>query len=160
MNTKLLQSAFGIMCIILGILIGMLVLNGMDAVAEPVENGSLAGSFVDPNDEPYCIYCDAAIFRDQSHSCKRIVTAYCPCEKCCGKWSDGHFANGQEVSFPALATPPNIPFGTKISVPSYAVADVKDRGSAITGCRLDVYFPDHQQAVEWGRQTLIVEILK
>ena len=138
MNTKLLISTF-IVIILAGFASGLYIGltykdGGTDAVAEPAENGSLAGSF--------------------------IVTAYCPCKKCCGKWSDGHFANGQEVSFPAIAAPPNIPFGTRINVPGYGVAKVKDRGGAIKGNKLDVYFPDHEQAKAWGKQTLTVEILK
>ncbi|KKN05796.1 hypothetical protein LCGC14_1083920 [marine sediment metagenome] len=164
MSNKLLISTFIVMFLwgdIAGAVITILITDGgSDAVAEPVETGSLTGSFIDPNDEPYCLFCDAAIFRDQSHSCRKIVTAYCPCKKCCGKWSDGHFANGQEVSFPALAAPSNIPFGTRINVPGYGVAEVKDRGGAITGCRLDVYFNDHATAEAWDRQILTVEILK
>ena len=89
-----------------------------------------------------------------------VVTAYCPCEKCCGKWSDGYFANNEPVSFPAIAAPPNIPCGTRINVPGYGVAVVKDRGGAIKGNKLDVYFPTHDAALEWGRQVLDIMVFK
>lgn len=94
------------------------------------------------------------------------ITAYCPCEKCCGRWADGHFANGQPATGLAIAAPPNIPFGTTFDIPGYGVAEVKDRGSAIQGNRLDVFFEDkdgvsgHQRALEWGVQTITVKELK
>ncbi len=137
MNTNITISTYNLFaswCLftVLGILIGILVLNDTDEATEGEAEGS-------------------AIY---------TVTAYCPCEICCGKWSDGHFANGQEVSFPAIAAPSNIPFGTKIHVPGYGVAKVKDRGGAIKGNKLGVYFPTHEQAKQWGKQELKCEVLK
>ncbi len=112
---------------------GLIFINiGKDA-AEPVENGSLAGSY--------------------------IVTAYCPCSECTYPYTDGYFANGEKVSYPALAAPSTIPFGTRMYVPGYGVAEVKDRGGVITGNRLETFFLDHQQAKEWGVQELMIEVV-
>lgn len=86
------------------------------------------------------------------------VTAYCPCEKCCGEWADGFFANGTPVGGLAIAADGSIPFGTKINVPGYELAMVKDRGFAITKGRLDLYFDKHQTALNWGNQVLVCEI--
>lgn len=94
------------------------------------------------------------------HSFEMEVTAYCPCEKCCGRWSDGYFANGEEVSFPAIASDSKYPFGTRINVPGYGVAEVKDRGGAIKGDKLDLYFPTHQAALNWGRRVLRCEVVR
>jgi len=89
------------------------------------------------------------------------ITAYCPCEKCCGDWADGFFADGSPVGGKAIAADTSIyPFGTVFSVPGYGVATVKDRGGAIKGNRLDLYFDTHQEALNWGRRTLTVEITK
>ena len=55
-----------------------------------------------------------------------------------------------------IAAPPEIRFGVRIFVPGYGVAIVRDRGGAITGNRLDVYFDDVEEARHWGRQTLRV----
>ncbi|NIU84284.1 MAG: hypothetical protein GWN64_12630, partial [Candidatus Thorarchaeota archaeon] len=51
--------------------------------------------------------------------------------------------------------------GTEISIPGYnngRPVKVFDRGGAIKGNRLDVFFPTHQKALEWGVQNLAVKI--
>ncbi|GAG70058.1 unnamed protein product [marine sediment metagenome] len=93
------------------------------------------------------------------------VTAYCPCEKCCGKWADGQTASGYWIQ-PGdrfVAAPKHIPFGTKFIVPGYnnnQPVEVKDRGGAITVNRLDVYFDDHQTALNWGVKYLVVRVIE
>ncbi len=90
------------------------------------------------------------------------VSAYCACEKCCGEYSKGlHYrqtANGYRIKpgDKLVAAPPNIPFGTWIDIPGYGKVQVKDRGGAIKGNRLDVYFSTHSEALRWGRQHLPV----
>lgn len=78
------------------------------------------------------------------------VTAYCPCEKCCGKWSDRIFYDGTKCGGVAIAADRSIPIGTVMKIPGYGTAIVRDRGSAIKGNRLDVYFDSHQNALNWG----------
>jgi hypothetical protein len=52
------------------------------------------------------------------------------------------------------------PFGTELYVPGYGHGVVEDRGSAIKGPhRLDVYFEEHDEARQWGRRRVRVEIL-
>lgn len=52
------------------------------------------------------------------------------------------------------------PFGTEMYIPGYGKGRVEDRGSAIQGPRrLDLYFSDHQEAQQWGRQDVDVRIL-
>jgi len=93
-----------------------------------------------------------------------IVTAYCPCQTCCGPNAKGITASGQPVTAHRgqfVAADRSIPFGTRISVPGYAggrAVPVIDRGGAITGNKLDVFFPNHQAARAWGRKTLVVKI--
>lgn len=84
-----------------------------------------------------------------------IVTAYCPCEKCCGEFADGVTASGHiiEPNDCFVAADPNISFGTCLSIPGYAggrMVSVEDRGGAIQGNRLDVFFPTHDEALAWG----------
>ena len=92
------------------------------------------------------------------------ITAYCPCEKCCGRFSDGITASGSPAKGKLIAAPKSIPFHTWIDIPGYGYAEVLDRGSAIKGNRLDVFFDDtptktgHQRALEWGIQYLEVKI--
>lgn len=88
------------------------------------------------------------------------VTAYCPCKKCCGDHADGITANGYVLQSgdKAIAAPPEYAFGTVMYVPGYGVARVLDRGGAIKGDRIDVFFSSHQAALNWGVQMLEVEI--
>ena len=91
-----------------------------------------------------------------------VVTAYCPCEKCCGEFADGITASGHRIGrgVKLIAAPPEYPFGTRMKVPGYGIAPVLDRGGAIKGNKIDLLFQSHQEALEWGVQKLSVKILK
>lgn len=91
------------------------------------------------------------------------VTAYCPCSQCCGEYADGitacnhHIHNGDRF----VAADKTFAFGTEMVIPGYNSSqpvEVKDRGGAIRGDRLDVFFNTHQEALEWGVQYLDVRI--
>ena len=87
------------------------------------------------------------------------VTAYCPCSICCGSWSDGITASGHVIK-PGdkfCAADKSIPFGTMLDIPGYGVVPVLDRGGAIKGNRIDVYFDTHEAALQWGRKQLTVK---
>lgn len=93
------------------------------------------------------------------------VTAYCPCPKCCGPKAAGITASGKPVSYNqgrfVAADTSILPFGTKVQIPGYAdqPVEVIDRGGAIKGNKLDVFFPSHEQAKSWGRQIIPVVVL-
>lgn len=93
-----------------------------------------------------------------------IVRAYCPCELCCGRWADGYTANGWEIQSgdKFVAADPNIPFLTLVYVPGYSdiFVPVRDRGAAVTGNRMEVFFHTHEEALEWGKQKLWVKIMR
>ena len=87
------------------------------------------------------------------------ITAYCPCVKCCGK-TDGITASGvKAIEGVTVATDKSIPFGTKIYIDGVGERIVQDRGGAIKGNRIDLYFGDHQSALNFGRQTKQVSII-
>jgi 3D (Asp-Asp-Asp) domain-containing protein len=91
------------------------------------------------------------------------VTAYCPCPMCCGQYADGMTACGHviEAGDTFVAADKRYPFGTKMIVPGYShgrPVNVLDRGGAIQGDRIDLFFPTHQQALEWGVQYLDVKV--
>jgi len=91
------------------------------------------------------------------------VTAYCPCPKCCGNYSDGVTACGHKIRQGDLfvAGDKKYPFGTEMIIPGYTSSEpvkVLDRGGAIRGNRLDVFFGSHQEALEWGVRYLDVKI--
>ncbi len=93
------------------------------------------------------------------------VTAYCPCTKCCGPRAQGITASGKHVSHNGgkfVAADKFLPFNTKLVIPGYAdgqAVPVLDRGGAIKGDKLDVYFPSHQQARQWGRKRIPVLVM-
>jgi 3D (Asp-Asp-Asp) domain-containing protein len=91
------------------------------------------------------------------------VTAYCPCPSCCGEYSDGITANGHEI-LPGdtfVAADRRYPFHTEMLIPGYSNSrpvKVLDRGGAIKGNRLDVFFATHEEALQWGVQYLEVNV--
>ena len=94
------------------------------------------------------------------------VTAYCACKKCCGPKAQGITASGKRVSHnngQFVAADRKFRFGTKLLIPGYAdgkAVEVLDRGGAIKGNKLDVYFASHSEAKKWGRQKLTVTIVE
>ncbi len=91
------------------------------------------------------------------------VTAYCPCPKCCGEYSDGVTACGHEIrpGDTFAAADGRYSFGTEMLIPGYSNSQpvqVLDRGGAIKGNRLDVFFATHQEALEWGVKYLEVNV--
>lgn len=88
-----------------------------------------------------------------------VITAYCHCVKCCGK-SDGITASGEKATEGVtVAMDKSMPFGTKIYIDGVGERIVQDRGGAIKGNRIDLYFDSHQEALNFGRQTKQVTIL-
>ncbi len=91
------------------------------------------------------------------------VTAYCPCSKCCGKFADGITASNHriEAGDTFAAADRKYPFGTEMIISGYnndRSVEVLDRGSAITGNHIDIFFPTHQQARQWGVKYIDVSI--
>jgi len=94
------------------------------------------------------------------------VTAYCPCTKCCGENAQGITASGRDVSYNnsrfVAADTTVLPFHTKLIIPGYhdgATVEVIDRGGAIKGNKLDLYFPTHEEALQWGRKWIDVTVI-
>ena len=93
------------------------------------------------------------------------VTAYSPDEQSCGEWADGWTASGYSVWTNGMrlvaADTDKLPFGSIVSVPGYydgIPVPVLDRGGAIKGNRLDVLYPTHERALQWGVQNITVTI--
>lgn len=106
------------------------------------------------------------------------VTAYCACEHCCGwrrNWLGrpvyaygprkgerkvvGQTASGSMARPGTIAADTRVfPFGTIMYVPGYGYGMVEDRGGAIKGNKIDLFYRTHQQALEWGRQQIDVKV--
>lgn len=80
-----------------------------------------------------------------------VITAYCPCEKCCGEYADGLTASGTPATEgrTCAVDPEVIPLGTEIEIDGvkYIAEDV---GGAIKGNRIDICFNDHRSALQYG----------
>ena len=99
-------------------------------------------------------------FEDYTKIESATITAYCICEKCCGKTEDhpayGITASGRTAEpFVSVAVDPSvISLGGTVFI-DYGEGEVKefradDTGGAIKGTRIDVCYPDHQSALEHG----------
>ena len=87
------------------------------------------------------------------------VTAYCACSKCCGGSASGYTASGTRATAGrTVAAPSNFAFGTKLSINGNTYV-VEDRGGAIKGNKIDIYFSSHAQALAWGVRYLPVQVI-
>lgn len=86
------------------------------------------------------------------------VSAYCPCEVCCGRWADGVTASGHKAAegISVAADPRLFEMGQCLWLRGVGKRTVQDTGSAIVGRRLDLYFDSHDRALEFGVQWLQV----
>ena len=108
------------------------------------------------------------------------ATGYCKCQECCG-WKRnllmqpvyaygsqkgerkklGVTASGTKAKPGTIAADTSVfPFGTRMKIPGYGWGTVEDRGGAIQGGKIDLFFKTHKQALEWGRQTVTVEVVR
>ena len=87
------------------------------------------------------------------------ATGYCPCISCCGK-TNGITASGKKAQANHnIAAPSTYKFGTQIEIKGYGTYVVEDRGGAINGNRIDIFFNTHQEALNWGRRTVYIKVL-
>lgn len=88
------------------------------------------------------------------------VTAYCACINCCGK-TNGITASGtQATAGRTIAMSKNYKFGTKIEIEGYGIFVVEDRGGAIQGTRIDMFFNTHEEALRFGKKQLRFRIIE
>lgn len=91
---------------------------------------------------------------------KFTATAYCACMQCCGK-TNGITASGTKATAGrTVAMPKGYAFGTKIEIKGMGTYIVEDRGGAITSNRIDIYFDTHQEALNFGRRTVYLKVVK
>lgn len=93
------------------------------------------------------------------------VTGYSPDARSCGIYADGKTAtmnsvwtNGMKL---VAADPKVLPYWSMISVPGYAsnqIVPVLDCGGAIKGNRLDLLYPTHRIARQWGVRQVPVTV--
>jgi len=98
-----------------------------------------------------------------------LVTAYCPCRKCCGKFADGRTSQGRNAwrTYGAAAYPRAIPYGWVASINGVGYRLVDDTGGAMKKSwlrhrifHIDVRFHSHKKALEWGRKWMNVHLYR
>lgn len=86
------------------------------------------------------------------------ITGYCACSKCCGK-ATGRTSSGTiATAGRTIAASSALPYGTKVNINGHTYT-VEDRGGAIKGNKIDIFFSSHAQALAWGVKYLPVEIV-
>lgn len=108
-----------------------------------------------------------------------VTTGYCKCGRCCnwthtfflrrtvykhgpnkgkrkkvGKTASGAMAKKGTIA----ADPRHYPFGTIMYIPGYGYGEVQDTGGAIKGQHIDLFFKDHEDALEWGKRNKQVKV--
>ena len=90
------------------------------------------------------------------------VTHYCACTKCCGPNAQGITASGKQVATGMVAMSSFYPFGTLIEINGvmYTVEDRGGSGIENSRSRVDIYVPDHNEALRLGRFTTTATIYR
>lgn len=109
---------------------------------------------------------------------RMLTTGYCPCRECCDwhrNWRGvpvydagplkgkrkavGMTASGKRAQNGTIAADSALfPFGTRMYVEGYGYGRVEDRGGAIKGNHIDLFFETHREAQQWGRRTVNVKV--
>ncbi len=92
------------------------------------------------------------------------ATAYCSCERCCDKdpsdrWY-GITASGKRAQWGTVAVDRRvIKLGSKLRIEGYpdTIFRAEDVGGAIRGNHIDVWFPSHSEALEFGVQNIVIQ---
>lgn len=92
------------------------------------------------------------------------LTAYCSCQSCCGYWATIRPSdeNGTPIVYTAsgelaragttIAVDPSvIPYGSEVKINGHTYI-AQDTGGGIDGNHIDIYFDDHQEALQFGVQ--------
>lgn len=86
-----------------------------------------------------------------------VITAYCPCGECCGRWADGVTASGLPAVPGIVAVDPEvIPLGSTIVIDGqqYLAADTGVTGQAVGLC-----MEEHEAAQAFGVRTAEVWVI-
>jgi 3D (Asp-Asp-Asp) domain-containing protein len=98
---------------------------------------------------------------------KVMATAYCPCRKCCGPYTEPVTSIGRDLAtdpYGIAADHTLLPPNTVLTVPGYGTATVDDTGSAMRKSgeekvvHIDLRYKTHEEALEWGRRWLWIAV--
>ena len=101
--------------------------------------------------------------KDKSSGKELTVTATAytaECKGCIGITKTGVNLNENPDAKVIAVDPSVIPLGSKVHVEGYGYATAEDIGGAIKGNRIDVFIPEQDDAIEWGRKNVKVTIIE
>lgn len=91
------------------------------------------------------------------HTANFVVTSYCGCSKCCGKWSSGSDSNAvgclgvKLTPYYSIAVDKSvIPLGTVLWDDEGNYYRAEDTGSGVKDHHIDVFTGDHEAALQAG----------
>lgn len=87
------------------------------------------------------------------------ATGYCPCSSCCNKTTGITASGTRATAGRTVAMSSSYPFGTKVEIKGMGTYVVEDRGGAIKGNKIDIYFDSHQEALNFGRKTVYLRVI-
>lgn len=90
---------------------------------------------------------------------KFTATGYCNCSKCCGKTTGTTASGTKATAGRTVAMSSKYSFGTKVKIKGMGTYVVEDRGGAIKGNKIDIYFDSHQEALNFGRRTVYLRVI-
>jgi 3D (Asp-Asp-Asp) domain-containing protein len=165
-SPSFLRFALGLISGVCAGVLALLCASGYSQAVQPAKAVFLSNSAKIPVSQVHFQQGDTTNIAGSAEGWRMVrmrVTAYCPCERCCGRWADGYTANGHEIQEGDcfVAADKKYRFGTEMIVPGYndgRAIRVLDRGGVIKGDRLDVFFPSHKQATHWGVKYLDVKV--
>lgn len=99
---------------------------------------------------------------------KFTASSYCFCSKCCGKTTGTTASGTKATAGRTVAMSSSYPFGTKVLIKTSSGKIlnngnpyiVEDRGGAIKGNKIDIFQNSHQEALNFGRQTVYVKVVE
>lgn len=122
-------------------------------IAEESEYGAGVNVIVDVNYMPVSAQdgdAEPLMVKAKEYLGRYKLTAYCPCEKCCGantgKTATGTTAiQGRTIG----VNPKDIPYGTVVEIDGKEYV-AEDTGGAIGNNHIDIFFDNHADALDFG----------
>lgn len=158
------KTTFSIFVLVLAAVIAVLLRYGKSAPNLDVAEGRITEKnikiTVENKVEP--VTESQPVINDEPEIKEMVVTAtaYCPCQKCCGK-TDGITATGTKATAGrTIAVDPSlIPYGTEIIIDGHTYI-AEDCGGAINNNKIDVFFDTHEEALDFGKKQITIQIIE
>lgn len=163
--------------LVIGMVLGWLLLTNITASSDDNIITFYPDVVIEEKQEEYTAHdiipkIDLAIPAEETYL-EYTATAYCSCEKCCGKWASlrDKDLNGNDIvkgasgevliSNYSVASP--LAFGTKLTTKDGQTYEVMDKTADWVAEKynyqiIDVYVDTHEKAKEFGKQKILIKI--